>query len=190
MRQLTTATRLREFLTRLGGSTRTPGTVYLVGGATAVMEGWRDSTVDIDLKLVPDSDELLRAIADLKQRLDVNVELASPDLFIPVDPGWSDRSPWVGRFGPLDVRHFDLTYQALAKLERGHDRDLLDVRAMVARRLVSPESIRTAYEAIEAELYRYPSLEPRAFRANVEEFLDSLSPNAPGHDAPSTDDSA
>jgi hypothetical protein len=174
MRQLTTAARLREFLTRLGGSTRTPGTVYLVGGATAVLEGWRDSTVDIDLKLVPDSDELLRAIAELKQRLDVNVELASPDLFIPVVPQWADRSPWVGKFGPLDVRHFDLTSQALAKLERGHDRDLRDVRAMIARGLVSADSLRETYESIEPELFRYPGLEPTVFRATVEAFLDSV----------------
>jgi hypothetical protein len=172
MRQVTTATRLREFLTWLGRSVRTPGTVYLVGGATAVLEGWRDSTVDIDLKLVPESSDILRAIADLKVRLDINVELASPDLFIPVAPQWMERSPWVGRFGVLDVRHFDFVAQALAKVERGHDRDVGDVRAMLAIGLVTPAELRSTFALIEPELYRFPALDARSFRVAVERFLD------------------
>jgi hypothetical protein len=54
---------------RLGRVARRPARVYLTGGATAVLEGWRASTIDVDLKLVPDDDELLRAIVDLKERL-------------------------------------------------------------------------------------------------------------------------
>jgi hypothetical protein len=174
MRQVTTLVRLREFLAHLGRTTRTPGTVYLVGGATAVMEGWRDSTVDIDLKLDPESNDILHAIADLKERLDVNVELASPDLFIPVAPRWSERSPWVGRFGVLDVRHFDPVAQALAKLERGHDRDISDVRAMLSLGLVTPEGLRSAFAAIESQMYRFPALDGHAFHAAVHEFLSEL----------------
>ena len=37
--------------------------VYLTGGATAVLHGWRSTTIDLDLKLVPDDDALLRADA-------------------------------------------------------------------------------------------------------------------------------
>ena len=47
----------------LGRVARSEHTVYLVGGATAVLEGWRGSTVDIDIDL-PDrasAEELLRA---------------------------------------------------------------------------------------------------------------------------------
>lgn len=35
--------------------------VFLTGGATAVLFGWRGNTLDVDLKLIPDSDELLSA---------------------------------------------------------------------------------------------------------------------------------
>jgi hypothetical protein len=35
----------------LGRHARGPGRVYLTGGATALLEGWRASTVDVDLKL-------------------------------------------------------------------------------------------------------------------------------------------
>lgn len=94
MRQLATAARIRRLLQELGKSTREPATPYLTGGATAVLLGWRDATIDVDVKLVPDRDEVLRAIRDLKNELQINVELASPDLFIPVrdDRGHSEAS--------------------------------------------------------------------------------------------------
>ncbi len=114
MRRVVDAQRVRAFLTALGRRTTTPTTVYLTGGAIAVLHGWRSSTIDIDLKLQPDPEELYRAIRDLKEELEINVELASPDLFIPVADGWQDRSPWIGSFDAVEARHFDLVAQALA----------------------------------------------------------------------------
>lgn len=55
MRWLATAGRIRTFLSRLGAAAQEPTTAYLTGGSTAVLLGWRESTIDIDLKLVPDS---------------------------------------------------------------------------------------------------------------------------------------
>ena len=66
----------------LGAEARTEARVFLVGGATAVLVGWRGSTIDIDMKVVPEDDRILRAIPRLKEELEVNVELASPDAFI------------------------------------------------------------------------------------------------------------
>lgn len=111
--------RLREFARRLGEMASEPTTVYLTGGATAVVEGWRASTVDVDVRLEPDRDELLRAIPDLKEALSINIELASPPDFVPELPGWRDRSPLVMREGNVEIRHFDLYSQALSKIERG-----------------------------------------------------------------------
>ena len=34
----------------LAEAARRPLQVYLVGGATAVLEGWREATIDVDLK--------------------------------------------------------------------------------------------------------------------------------------------
>ena len=168
MRRLATADRICAFLARLGGAAREPTTAYLTGGSTAVLLGWRDSTIDIDLKLVPDSGPLLRAVPRLKEELQVNVELASPDLFIPVPPHWEDRSPWETTEGMLTVRHFDLTAQAVAKLERGHGRDLDDVQAMLDRALVTREGLLAFLDAIEDELYRFPAIDPPSFRRAVE----------------------
>lgn len=172
MRELATAPRIRRFLEHLGRRATQPATVYLTGGATAVLTGWRESTIDIDLKLVPDDDDdLLHAIAELKRSLDINVELASPDLFIPVPDGWESRSPVEVIEGPLTVRHFDLVAQALSKLERGHERDLGDVAAMLDRRLVDPAALRGALDAIEPALYRYPAVDGPTLRRVVESFL-------------------
>lgn len=141
--------------------------IYLTGGATAVLEGWRDSTVDVDLRFEPESDELLRELPGLKERLGINLELASPPDFIPELPGWRDRSPLVFREGNVDVHHFDPYSQALAKIERGFDRDLGDVASMIEGGMVERARLRELYEAIEPDLYRYPAIEPEAFRRRV-----------------------
>ena len=167
MRTLVDAGRIRELMRALGRAARRPARVYLTGGATAVLHGWRQATIDVDLKLVPDDDALMRAIPELKERLSMNIELAAPDDFVPVREGWDARSPFVGQEGPLTFYHFDLVAQALAKIERGHRQDVEDVQAMLARGLVTPQSLREAFAAIEPALYRYPAVDPGAFRRAV-----------------------
>src|SRR5947207_15973915 len=83
MRERADAERIHQFLRQLGRRTSIEATIYLAGGATAVLHGWRQTTIDIDLRLEPDADELLRTIAVLKEELKTNVELASPFDFIP-----------------------------------------------------------------------------------------------------------
>jgi hypothetical protein len=60
MRPVVDEPRLREFARALGRVARHPTRLYLTGGASAVLEGWRASTVDIDVRFEPD-DDLLRA---------------------------------------------------------------------------------------------------------------------------------
>lgn len=171
MRELADDARIRRFLRALGASVEDETVVYLTGGATAVLEGWRGTTVDVDVRIEPESDAVLRALARLKDELAINVELASPADFVPLPSGWRERSPFVAREGSVTVRHFDLEAQALAKLERGHDRDLADVRAMLERGLVDPAALRAAFEEIEGELHRFPAIDPPAFRRRVEREL-------------------
>lgn len=168
MRELADAERIRAFMRALGAAATEEGVVFLTGGATAVLVGWRPTTVDVDVKLVPESDALLRALPDLKDRLQLNVELASPLEFIPVLRGWEERSPFVAREGPLTFRHFDPCAQALAKLERGHDRDLADVRALLEHGLADAATLRSTFERIEPDLYRFPAVDAGAFRRRVE----------------------
>jgi hypothetical protein len=133
--------------------------------------GWRPSTVDINLVMRPESDAMLRAIPTLKERLQVNVELASPDQFIPVPPGWEARSPVINRIGSVTFRHYDFCAQALAKIERGHDRDLADVQAMVDRGLIDGAQVRAMFARMEPELFRFPSIDPPSFRRAVDELF-------------------
>jgi len=141
--------------------------VYLTGGASAVLLEWRESTIDVDLKIEPERDEVLRAIPELKDLLEINIELASPGDFIPELPGWRDRSPFIVKEGDLFFHHYDFYSQALSKLERRHARDLEDVRQMHARGLIDPARLREFFTAIESQLYRYPAIDPRAFRSAV-----------------------
>jgi hypothetical protein len=167
MRERADADRVRAFLRELGRRSDVAARVYLTGGATAVLEGWRSSTVDIDLRFEPDDDALLRILPELKERLDVNVELVSPFDFVPELPGWRDRSPFVVRVGKLDVHHFDPYAQALSKVERGFDQDLRDVDDMVRTGLVDPAHAVELFGLVESDLYRYPAIDPAAFAAKV-----------------------
>ncbi len=78
MRALADAERIHRFMRALAESARQDGRVYFTGGATAVLLGWRPTTIDVDLRFVPEQDVLLRAIPTLKEQLQINVELASP----------------------------------------------------------------------------------------------------------------
>jgi len=104
------------------------------------------------------------------------VELASPDLFLPVRPGWEDRSPWELSEGPLTVRHFELVAQALGKIERGHDRDLSDVAALLRRGLVTPAALRIELAPVEPELYRFPAVDPPSLRRAVNDAIERFAP--------------
>lgn len=163
--------RIRALARELGRIARGPVRIYLTGGSTAVLEGWREATIDVDLRFEPEADELLRSLPALKESLGVNIELASPSDFIPELPGWRERSPHVFREGTIDVHHFDLYSQALSKVERGFEQDLADVRTMIARGLVEPERLRKLYERIEPDLYRYPAIDPPAFRHKLDVVL-------------------
>jgi hypothetical protein len=159
--------RLRELARRLGRVAVGPTRIYLTGGASAVLEGWRDSTIDIDLRFEPDVDALLRELPALKNDLEVNIELASPTDFIPELPGWRERSPFVFREGNVDIYHFDFYSQALSKIERGFSQDLDDVASMIAVGLVEPAKLHELYDEIEPELYRYPAIDAAVFRKKV-----------------------
>jgi len=171
MRQPTDRERLLKFMIRLGEHSRAPGRLYFTGGATAVLMGWRGSTIDVDVKFEAGAEELLRVIPRLKDELAINVELASPDDFIPALPGWRERSLFIRREGTIDFFHYDPYAQALAKIERGHTLDVADVREMLSRRLVEPARALDLFAQIENDLYRYPAIDPPTFRRKVEEAL-------------------
>jgi len=172
MRSDVDTSKLEALLQALGRAARSPGRVYLTGGASALLVGWRQATVDVDMRLDPEPQGIFEAIRDLKIRLDVNVELASPQDFLPELPGWQDRSVFIRTEGRVDFYHYDFYAQALSKLERGHDRDVSDVAAMVERGLVEPQKLRELLQRIEDRLIRFPRVDPARLAANVEALCD------------------
>jgi hypothetical protein len=173
MRELADAVRIQRFMRALGREADQEGNAYFTGGATAVLIGWRSSTVDVDISFNPERDRVFRALPGIKNELEINVELVSPADFIPVPAGWEERSTFIGSEGKLSFHHFDFYAQALAKVERAHRQDLQDVRALVERTLVVPKQALRYYEQIERELYRYPAIDPPAFRRKVLETFGS-----------------
>jgi hypothetical protein len=171
MRRLAEVARIRRLMQALGAAATGEARVYLTGGATAVLLGWRETTIDVDLALVPDRDELLRELPRLKEELELNIELAAPSQFVPELPGWEERSPFIAREGRVSFHHYDLYAQALAKIERGHTQDRADVQAMLRAGLVQPLKLRELFDAIRPELFRYPAIDPATLERALEEAL-------------------
>ena len=163
-------------MNEIGRGTKQAARVYLVGGATAVLLGWRETTIDIDLKIIPEVDEILRKLPQLKEGLHLNIELASPDDFVPALPGWQERSTYINRIGRIEFFHYDFYGQALAKVERGHATDLQDVYEMIERGLVKPARLLDLFVGVEDKLYKYPAVDARSLRRAVEQLV-------AGHDA-------
>ena len=174
MRAETDLAKLKSFMIALGEQVQGHGRIYLTGGATALLHGWRPMTIDIDLKPDPEPLGLFEALATIKEQLDINVELASPDQFIPAIPGWRERSLFIARHGWLEFFHYDPYGQALCKLQRRHDRDLRDVRSMLRAKLIARDRLREMFSRIKPHLIRYPAIDPTAFETAVLEFCDEV----------------
>ncbi len=168
MRSAADAAKIEAFMVALGKAVKGTGRVYLNGGATALLHGWRGTTIDVDLKADPEPAGFFEAIASLKETLDVNIELASPDQFIPELPGWRERSRFIAKHGSIEFQHYDLYSQALAKIERGHERDRADVASMLDRELIAKDRLWELFQAIEPALIRYPAITASEFRHSVE----------------------
>jgi len=173
MRPPVTGAKIEKLMSALGQEVTGPGTVFFTGGVTALLHGWRDTTIDIDLKAMPEPSGFFQALALLKEREAVNIKLASPDDFIPEIPGWRERSLFIDRRGIVDFYHYDPYAQTLAKIERGHTRDLADAESMVAAGLVDRAKLLKLFAQIESGLIRYPAVDAQVFRRKVESFVAS-----------------
>jgi hypothetical protein len=174
MRRVADRDRIQRFMAALAVAATRQARLYFTGGATAVLLGWRASTIDVDIHIVPDDDRLLRALPALKEELEMNIELACPAHFIPELPGWQERSLFISQEGKLGFYHYDLYAQALAKIERGHALDITDVEEMFRRGLIEPVQLKGLFEAVVPRLYRYPAVDPPAYQRAVEKMIEDI----------------
>jgi hypothetical protein len=171
MRQLITRDTIRPLLDAIGERSTGAGSVYLVGGATAVWFGWRQTTIDIDLALAPEPAGLFSAIEPLKQEMQISIELASPGQFVPPLAGWQGRSEFITRVGLVDFYHYDFYSQAFAKLSRWHERDMVDVEAMFNAEKIIPSRLLLLVDEVMSQAKRYPNLDPITLREKVAKWV-------------------
>jgi hypothetical protein len=144
--------------------------IYLVGGGTAVLEGWRESSIDADL--YAKQDDIFRDVQNIKERLNLNIEFARPEDFVPPLKGSEDRHVFIETVGRVSFYHYDPYAQLLSKVVRGFARDLVDAKAFVTSGMVDPDRFRKLVHSIPAALYaKYPRLSSAAVRAAVDDFV-------------------
>ena len=158
----------------LANRAKGPGCIFFTGGATALMLGLREQTIDVDLKLDPEPKGIFEAIAKLKEELDINIELASPGDFIPAPDDWRARSISIESINSVQFLHYDLTLQALSKIERGHVQDLKDVQALLKNKFITAKQVAERFAEIRPLLIRYPALDPTDFAQRVSSFLEGF----------------
>jgi hypothetical protein len=124
---------IEPFLIQVG-RTRQSGRLYLTGGAALVHQGIRlGQTLDIDIQITLDPANLAAQIAQLKQKLNMNIEFAFPGDFIPLPTQWEARSAFIKRYDQVDAFYFDWYSLALSKLQRANRQDVKDVQLLVRR---------------------------------------------------------
>lgn len=167
MRASVDKTAIESFLQQLGRIFRKPGRLYIVGGAALVHAGVRPGfTQDIVIKVSGTNEgELVVAIQRLVQQIQINVEFASPADFIPLPSQWEMHARYIGRYGEVDDFYFDFYSIALSKIERGNNRDIVDVKLLVQQKIISLDELDVAYQEVLAQLGKgkYPRITPQRF---------------------------
>lgn len=147
--------------------------VYFVGGGTAVYLGWRHSSIDVDLFC--DEDIVVRDIQQIKERLNINIEFARPEDFVPPLDGTADRHVFIEKIGAITFYHYDPYAQLLSKVVRGFQRDLDDAGHFVTSGTVDPVRFRALVAKIPDAAYaRYPSLSRGGVERAVDRFLSEI----------------
>ena len=156
MRQRVGRQEIEQFLIQVG-RTRQPGRLYLTGGAALVHSGIRPGqTLDIDIQVTVDPANLTTQIAQLKHKLNINIEFASPSDFIPLPAQWDVRSQFIKRYDQVDVFYFDWYSIALSKMQRANRQDVVDVQLLVRQKLVDVTELDLLYEDVLNKIGRPP----------------------------------
>ena len=125
--------------------------------------------------MFPELDEMYQKFPELKDKLNINIEIASPAHFIPELPQWKERRIFIDTIDRVSFYHYDPYSQAISKIERGHSQDVHDVKKMIQESLIHVDQLKTLFQAILPKLYKYPALNLQSFEKRFTEFLDSIS---------------
>ncbi len=172
MRGSLTRKGVHDLMRELARSAPRRGTyrVYFVGGATAVLQGWRASTIDADL--YAGKDAVFHGIQSIQERLQLNIEFARPEDFVPALAGSDDRHVVIETIGSVSFHHYDPYAQLLSKVVRGFNRDLQDAKSFLDSGMVDAARFRDLVNGIPDSAYsKYPTLSRQAVREAVDTFF-------------------
>ncbi len=127
---------LEVFLARLGASFARSGRLYLIGETSHVFEGWRERTEPLTFAadIAPaDRPAFEEAVRSLQAQLGIALLEESPGDVIPLPAGHTARARPAGKFGDLDVYHFDPYSVAFRLIARGDESDYHAVLAYLQR---------------------------------------------------------
>ena len=156
MRQRVGRQEIEQFLIQTG-RTRQPGRLYLTGGAALVHKGIRPGqTLDIDIHITLDPTNLTAQVAQLKQRLNINIEFASPGDFIPLPHSWETRSEFIRRYDQVDAFYFDWYSITLSKMQRANRQDVVDIQLLIRQGYVDVTELDILYKDVLAKIERPP----------------------------------
>jgi hypothetical protein len=148
--------------------------VYVVGGGTAVLAGWRRATIDADL--FAEREEVFRDIQGIKERLNLNIEFARPEDFVPPLAGSDTRHRFIERVRNIEFYHYDPYSQLLSKVVRGFRKDILDASRLLESGWVDARRFRGLVREIPDRAFaRYPNLSRTAVLESVDDFLSRFS---------------
>jgi hypothetical protein len=105
MREPADAERVRRLATELGRVVPAETRMYLTGGATAVLEGWRASTVDIDVRLERGFELDRKDVQGM-----VEAELVKPARLLEL---FEEIEPELYRFPAVDPKELRVAVQSL-----------------------------------------------------------------------------
>jgi hypothetical protein len=111
-------------------------------------------------------------VQGIKERLQVNIELARPEDFVPPLQGSDDRHLFIDTIGRVSFFHYDPYAQLLSKVVRGFNRDMQDAENFVASGMVDPKRFRSLVQRIpDRSFAKYPALSRQAVLDAVQDFL-------------------
>jgi len=144
MREETTKEKIDQLIEFLGSNIQDEVRIYLCSGTSIVYWGLRESSLDVDVKV--EGEGIGTYIREAKQKLNINIEPEHPGLFVPLLPEWRERSPKITANGDCTFFHLDPYSVVISKLERGEEKDLHDIQALIESGRVKPDRLRELYE--------------------------------------------
>lgn len=164
------------FLKELAKYSAGPARLFLVGRTTLTFEEVVPDTLDIELVVEVAGAErraLYGLIREAGTALEINIAEAPPEERIPLPAGYASRHIPVGRFGQLDVYHFDLYSVTLSQLARGREQDYHDALAMLRAHRIEWTALKSYFKEIRPQVgLKSLNQDPLAFQMNFNALED------------------